>query len=394
MLLRAALTISLFVLTLTSAAYGATFYTATTGNDNDPGTKDQPFRSIHRGVRDLKPGDKLTVRAGVYAESLDADIPSGESWAAPVTVTAYPGEKVTIKSSAGSNRVLEFRGPQHHIVVSGFVLDGGAVTYDCIKVTNATATGPAHHIRIENCEVFGANEQGVLVTGGANYNEFKNLKVHDCGLTGKPHKMALDHYHGFYLATDHNLVSGCDVYHNAGYGIHCYDDAKTTVNYNIIRNNCCYDNGVAGLSGAGIILSSGVGNAAFDNVVFSNAYGIAIDYSAVDTRVFNNTAYRNRKYGIYVGSGSRGAKIANNISYGNGWSPDVADDGSEASSFAANLAGVDPMFVDPAKRDFHLRPGSPAIGRGTAIAVPTAADSDTKTTERKSRKDLGAFERP
>jgi hypothetical protein len=52
---------------------------------------------------------------------------------------------------------------------------------------------------------------------------------------------------------------------------------------------------------------------------------------------------------------------ANNIAYG---APkDFAD--SNAYPSPANKANVDPLRVDGAKRNFALKPGSPAIGFGT-----------------------------
>jgi hypothetical protein len=69
-----------------SAPVGAeTYYVASAGNDENPGTAEKPFRTLNRGVKPLKPGDTLVVREGVYRESLRDNIPAGTSWDAPVT---------------------------------------------------------------------------------------------------------------------------------------------------------------------------------------------------------------------------------------------------------------------------------------------------------------------
>src|SRR6476619_2837533 len=78
----------------TSAAQAATFYVATTGNDSNPGTLAQPFRTMRQGVSVLVPGDTTYVRAGTYFESFDTNsftFPSGTSWTSAVTLAVYPG---------------------------------------------------------------------------------------------------------------------------------------------------------------------------------------------------------------------------------------------------------------------------------------------------------------
>lgn len=46
----------------------ATFFVATDGNDENPGSSTSPWRSIQRGVASIGPGDALLVRAGTYDE--------------------------------------------------------------------------------------------------------------------------------------------------------------------------------------------------------------------------------------------------------------------------------------------------------------------------------------
>jgi hypothetical protein len=49
------------------------------------------------------------------------------------------------------------------------------------------------------------------------------------------------------------------------------------------------------------------------------------------------------------------------------------------------------MFVNPAARDFHLQPGSPAIDAGVSIAVVTRDHDGTRRPQGLSY-DIGAFE--
>ena len=62
------------------------------------------------------------------------------------------------------------------------------------------------------------------------------------------------------------------------------------------------------------------------------------------------------------------------------------DTGQEAHSLTA-----DPHLADPAKLDFHLRPGSPCLGAGADLGYP--ADFDRRPIARGKAPAIGAFER-
>jgi hypothetical protein len=349
-------------LLVAQVVWAITYYVATTGNDANPGTEAQPFRNINRGVRGLQPGDTLYVKSGTYGESLYNTIPGGTSWSAPVTVAAYPGHTVTLKPPAG-DRVLHFEGSNtHHIVIDGFIVDAANVIYDAVKITYGSTGGAAHHIRLQNSHVRNAPTQGILVSIGSDGNEFLNLNVYDNGTT--------DFHHGFYITSANNLVERSAVYRNAGWGVHVYSQGKQTANYNTIRSNRIYDNARVGARGWGVILSSGRGNIAYNNLIWGNNGGIQVDYGASDTKIYNNTIYSNKRgYGILIASRSSQAIVQNNIAYQHD-SRDIVDQGS-STKVSHNLTGVDPKFVNAAAFDFRLQAGSPAIGQGLGIsAVP------------------------
>jgi len=73
------------------------YYVATDGNDNNPGTIEQPFRTVQKAADIAQPGDTIYIRTGTYRETI---IPasSGNSFA-PITFKAYPGEKAVISGA-------------------------------------------------------------------------------------------------------------------------------------------------------------------------------------------------------------------------------------------------------------------------------------------------------
>src|SRR5262245_525356 len=107
------ISIHIFVTSSIQAA-GNVYYAATYGNDNnscnaarDINTPKRNLMGTEGGIACMQtPGDKLLIREGTYAESLNNytapySWPSGTDWTNNVfTVAAYPGETVVIQGIA------------------------------------------------------------------------------------------------------------------------------------------------------------------------------------------------------------------------------------------------------------------------------------------------------
>jgi parallel beta-helix repeat protein len=357
------------------------YYVSPTGNDAVSCVQAQnigtPKQTVNNAVGCLTPGATLLIRGGTYAEELPGGkIPSGTSWSAPVTLTAYPGETVILQPNAGANRVITFVNNQSYIVIDGLILDGINVANDVVKLQGGNPAGDPNHIRISNSEIKNAPMQGILDSGqygNIGWNEYLNLKVHD---NGGPTSSWLRH--GFYIGTPHNLITGCDAYRNSSYGIQIqYAPAA----HNTVRNNKSHDN----LFGGIVVNDQPDSTVVYNNLVYNNpGAGIQVT-GAHHTNLYNNTVY-----GVYttMPPGSQGAAIyisssdnttvQNNISFNNGVSNYY--DGGTGTVQDHNLFGVDPKFVNLAAGDFHLQLGSPAIDTGLTISLITT--------------DLDAFARP
>ena len=91
-----------------SPVYGAMFYVSLSGLDDNPGTIDEPFKTLERArtaIRDLKnssglPEDGVVVwvREGVYERESTFELSAEDSGEAgkPVVYRAYPGEEVRL----------------------------------------------------------------------------------------------------------------------------------------------------------------------------------------------------------------------------------------------------------------------------------------------------------
>lgn len=388
--------VSAALLLIASGCSATTYYTSTNGSDSNNGSINTPFKTLSKGVSVLTPGDTLYIRSGTYYESLENNIPGGTSWQTPVTVSGYPGETVTLRPSG--NRVIEFTGStKKYIVIDNLILDASSASIDAVKLSASSVnldtgiiTNPPGPIRFKNSEIKNAKGQGFLVIGDGN--EFINLKVHNNGTT--------DHDHGFYISSSNNLIENCEIYNNAGWGIQIYTGSDAIrANSNVIRNNKVHDNaaaqtlapGMTYVRGVGIGLYNGDNNIAYNNVIWNNSTGIAVNYSSSNIKVFNNTLYSNRKNvswasNIEIGSGAYNARVQNNIM----WGPGGTINDSGAGTVKDHNITTDPRFMTPGT-DFRLQPNSPAIDAGISLSEVNN-DISGQTRPKGSGYDIGAYE--
>lgn len=89
---------------------GNTYYVAIDGEDSNPGTLDQPWRTIQKAGTVLEPGDTAIIRGGTYRESIKP-VHSGSA-GMPITFRAMANEKVVV---SGAEQIHDWM--QH----SGFI---------------------------------------------------------------------------------------------------------------------------------------------------------------------------------------------------------------------------------------------------------------------------------
>ncbi|MBM4094883.1 MAG: right-handed parallel beta-helix repeat-containing protein, partial [Planctomycetes bacterium] len=218
-----------------------------------------------------------------------------------------------------------------------------------------------------------------------------------------------------------NVVRNCWVHHNQAMGIAMHNQTGGTIEANLIEFNgehIQFDHGVYA-DGDGLTIRRNVvrHNASFglhlypsirnslvaDNVIYGQVRRRGIIVSCPEgggrNKIIHNTVVEDQPLAIWKGDGEI---VANNILVARG-------DGA-AIVFNENTRNVlmdynlcvppldrqgphsitgDPLFVDPVKGLFWLRPGSPAIGKGSAAhATPTDFWGRPRANDRSP--DLGA----
>lgn len=75
----------------------AEYFVSPSGDDNAPGTKERPFRTIHKAGNIMSAGDTTYVRKGTYRETVKPKNRGHKGW--PIRFVAYPGEVVTLSGT-------------------------------------------------------------------------------------------------------------------------------------------------------------------------------------------------------------------------------------------------------------------------------------------------------
>lgn len=168
---------------------------------------------------------------------------------------------------------------------------------------------------------------------------------------------------------------GLQSWYGSGVSICRHPNGKVVVDSNLVEG--------VDKDGSGILIDEGSQfNEIHHNVVGGAPMGVFgrgdDSWSLRNNAIWHNTFLSGTRYSIVLRSVSNlsGGVIANNVTWAQPgiWSNPVLTDirttnSSEIAGYGTrwegNLApGVDPMLQDPSRRNFGLRPGSPAIERG------------------------------
>jgi len=433
--------LSAFVSPCAARSYGTVYYVATTGNDSNPGTRTSPWRTIQKAADTLIAGDTVYIRKGTYKERVTPKN-SGTGPSRLITYASYPGETATIDGKGIA--VPEYVGLFHiegrkYITVSGLKVVNSAyygINADSSKYItiqkNVTTKTVSCGIGIWTCSnvVVDGNDVSNACAGGQQEAisvaqttrfEVRNNRVHHT-----PDKEGICIKDG----SSYGKVFRNKVHHTSDVGI--YVDAWERRTHHIeIYGNVVHD--VQDNDGCGISVASEMGGLLediriYNNILYLNPFvGIEVsDYGAASSRpmrrieIINNTLWKN---GTHWGGGitcqnpdvRSGCIIRNNICSENSafqiavaaslYNKAVMVDhnlinrfmGDEGEVRGTDYIEADPLLAKPAKGDFHLGVGSPAIDRGSSLKAP-GFDYDGKARPKDgngdgtARFDIGAYE--
>jgi parallel beta helix pectate lyase-like protein/uncharacterized protein DUF1565 len=345
-----------------------------TGVDSNPGTATQPFRTIQQAANVVNPGDTVIVRDGVYTGGSRAIVDVERCGAA--------GHLIVFMAEHTWGAVLD---GQHNTSQTGVFLGASFIRVEGLEIRGVgrygfdMAEGSVTDLEIAANHIHDVGRYCTDATGGIsavsvvdnNILIERNL-IHDIGRYSPGEngcspttKNWQNHDHGVYAASGSNITIRNNVFYNIlhGWAVQRYSGAGVRVDSLFILNNTF----------------------AFPN---PNKDGqIIISSPTANSLIANNIFYEPLTAGIvFEGASASGVTVANNLAS----TEPVATGDLTGVTSTNNLDRVDPLLVNPAGFDFHLKAGSPAIGAGLSLPnVPN--DFDGVPRPPTGPYDLGAY---
>jgi parallel beta-helix repeat protein len=395
---------------------GATdYFVASTGDDGNSGTQNDPWRTLQHAADNVGPGDTVSVRAGNYA---GAYIETSGTSSQPIVFQAFGSEVPSITDdNPETPDGFNLEGASY-VTVQGFTIDGrsraGIRAVEC------------EHVTLRNNHMDGNGSWGVL-TGFCDDLLIENNVAANSG-----------EQHGIYVSNsgDRPVIRGNTIYGNNAAGIHMNGDGSEggdgIISNAIVENNVIYDNGPGGGSG---INCDGVQDSIIRNNLIYDEHASGISLYQIDgggpssgNLILNNTVLvaSNGRWALNIQDGAVNNTARNNVLWNahsfrgsidispdslSGFSDDnnaVMDrfttDGGDSvmtlsewqqeTSLDANsfVATPDQLFANANGNDYSLSASSPAIDAGETLdEVPT--DILGVTRPQGAGFDVGAYER-
>ncbi|MBN1251376.1 MAG: right-handed parallel beta-helix repeat-containing protein [Bacteroidales bacterium] len=420
------------------------YYVSTSGNDDNPGTENQPWRTIQKAANSANQGTIVVVRSGNYSEF------------------------VTLNNGGNSedSRIIFFSEVLEGAKIRGIKIKSDYITFDGFEIEAEGVTNwvgiyidGTSYVDIINCYVHDCPTGGINITNGADNVQIVENRIEHNGQWGI-------NLVGFYCLIEKNYISTTVQYHpkgdEPGFSGNDADGMRIFGNNHVVKSNTFYNIGdpndsanedphvdciqawdgyssikpivtntiiesnyfmVKHPSGKGIIVDATYGNACSDIMIRNNIFEFQDIGIGMYDGDFRNISVLNNVFKAKIGSSSWGTsvkfvnisnlKYLNNITvdchpqhryiqggtgsidYNLAWNSDGSTPSLEPASQANELIKINPAFVsytgEYGENDYHIQSSSPAINKGLTL-IEVQYDFDGISRPQGSAYDIGAFE--
>ncbi len=409
-------TLPLLLLLTARPAHALTWSVAPGGDDANPGTSAQPFKTLQRAADLVRADDLVIIEPGTYTGfSLCYDNTQNGLEDSPITFMAKPGVVIDAPN-ANTPDGIDLEGC-NYIILDGFEVHG--MPRAGIRSVSGTTNAVGVIIRNNYCHD--------NATWGIFTSHVDSLLIENNRATNSQTQ------HGIYVsnACVSPVVRGNVMSGNASAGLHMNGDASQggagVITGALVEKNVIHDNGAMGGSG---INCDGVQDSRIrDNLIYAeHASGISLYQgdaakAATDNVVVNNTVLvaSDGRWALNIQNASTGNTVLDNIlldddptngsmnvsadslvgltsdynvvvdAFTTGDVPISLADWRGTTKQDANslIATAAQLFVSVAGNDYHLLATAPAVGAGTTTDAPA---DDLEGTPRLGQDDVGAYQ--